>query len=200
VFESFTQAYTDTTRRFGGTGLGLAITKNLTVLQKGKIYLTSTMGTGTTFTVELPFNKTSKRSIKKQSMQNTKGKNLEGLRILLAEDNMMNQFVAKQIINKWNGEITIVNNGQESIDMLTEKDFDIVLMDLQMPEMSGYQATEFIRSKATTVKNPAIPIIALTADAFAETKLKVFEAGMNDFVTKPFNQDELYSKIIKHCP
>lgn len=198
VFESFTQAYTDTSRRFGGTGLGLAITKNLTVLQGGKIYLVSDTDKGTTFTVEMPFRKATNKFIKRQALDNINEKNLEGLRILLVEDNKMNQFVAKQIIAKWNAEIVIADNGKEAIDFLSREDFDLVLMDLQMPEMSGYQATSQIRSKNTTVKSPAIPIIALTADAFAETKLKVFEAGMNDFVTKPFNQDELYLKIVKH--
>ncbi len=199
IFESFTQAYTDTTRRFGGTGLGLAITKNLTLLQGGKISLQSTLNVGTTFSIEIPFSKATNKFIKSSITQNTQAKNLGGIKILLVEDNLMNQFVAKQIIGKWNATITVANNGSEAIEKLSNELFDLVLMDLQMPEMSGYQATEHIRSKNTTVKNPSIPIIALTADAFAETKRKVFEAGMNDFVTKPFNQEELYLKMIKHA-
>lgn len=198
IFESFTQAYTDTTRKFGGTGLGLAITKNLTELQNGKIELESEQGSGTTFTVEIPFNVSTaavKFSTDKSTIEN---KNLDQLRILVVEDNLMNQFVAKQILSKWNAEITIADNGKIAVEKLSTTIFDIVLMDLQMPEMSGYEATAFIRSKNTTVLNPTIPIIALTADAFAETKRKVLEAGMNDFVTKPFNQEELYVKIIKH--
>jgi signal transduction histidine kinase len=198
IFESFSQAYTDTTRKFGGTGLGLAITKNLTELQNGSIKLVSTPDVGTTFTVEIPFNESNAQvqySSDKTIMAN---KDLNQLRILVAEDNLMNQFVAKQILSKWNADITIAENGKEAIERLSAETYNIVLMDLQMPEMSGYEATAFIRSKNTTVLNPTIPIIALTADAFAETKRKVLEAGMNDFVTKPFNQEELYVKIIKH--
>ncbi|MES2559337.1 MAG: response regulator [Bacteroidota bacterium] len=198
IFESFSQAYTDTTRKFGGTGLGLAITKNLTELQEGSIKLESTPDVGTTFTVEIPFNESHSEvhySTDKTAMAN---KDLNQLRILVAEDNLMNQFVAKQILSKWNADITIASNGREAIEKLSAETFNIVLMDLQMPEMSGYDATAFIRSKNTTVLNPTIPIIALTADAFSETKRKVLEAGMNDFVTKPFNQEELYVKIIKH--
>ncbi len=198
VFESFNQGYTDISRKFGGTGLGLAITKNLTQLQGGKISLSSTVRVGSAFTVELPFTISTKKVSHRDNDEVGQEKNLSGLRILVVEDNKMNQFVAKQIIEKWNATTTMANNGSEAIQILTVSNFDLVLMDLQMPEMSGYQATEFIRSKSTTVLNPAIPIIALTADAFSETKRKVFEAGMDDFVTKPFNQEELYSKIIKH--
>ncbi len=198
IFESFSQANTDTTRKFGGTGLGLAITKNLTELQNGNIKLESTPDVGSTFTVEIPFNKSLSEvqySTDKTSIAN---KDLNQLRILVAEDNLMNQFVAKQILSKWNANITIASNGSEAIEKLSAEIFDIVLMDLQMPEMSGFEATTFIRSKNTTVLNPTVPIIALTADAFSETKRRVLEAGMNDFVTKPFNQEELYVKIIKH--
>lgn len=198
IFESFSQAYTDTTRKFGGTGLGLAITKNLTELQNGTITLESQQEVGTTFTVEIPFNESHAEVLYSTDKASMGNKDLNQLRILVAEDNLMNQFVAKQILSKWNADITIAVNGKEAIEKLSAETFNIVLMDLQMPEMSGYEATAFIRSKNTTVLNPTIPIIALTADAFAETKRKVLEAGMNDFVTKPFNQEELYVKIIKH--
>lgn len=198
IFESFSQAYTDTTRKFGGTGLGLAITKNLTELQNGSIKLESKPEVGTTFTVEIPFNESHAEVLHSADRATMGAKDLNQLRILVAEDNLMNQFVAKQILSKWNANITIAENGKDAINKLSAESFNIVLMDLQMPEMSGYEATAFIRSKNTTVLNPTIPIIALTADAFAETKRKVLEAGMNDFVTKPFNQEELYVKIIKH--
>ncbi|MFI5221048.1 MAG: PAS domain S-box protein, partial [Bacteroidia bacterium] len=198
IFESFTQAFTDTTRRYGGTGLGLAITKNLVQMMGGCISLKSTIGVGTEFQFELSF----ELGTHDEQLLNHKGilkdKDLRGKRILLVEDNQMNQYVAKQIMNKWNAIITVVASGEESINALSEKDFDVVLMDLQMPQMSGYDAVEFIRSKNTTVKSPSIPVIALTADAFAETKRKVFEVGMNDFITKPFNPEELFQKIKKH--
>jgi CheY-like chemotaxis protein len=200
IFESFTQAFTDTTRRFGGTGLGLAITKNLVVLQGGTITLHSIPDKGTTFIIEIPFKKSTAVFTRNANIPSTNNRNLSGAFVLIVEDNMMNQFVVKQIMGKWNANMVIANNGSEAIELLKEHNFDIVLMDLQMPEMSGYQAAEYIRSKNSSVKNPSIPIIALSADAFAETKRKVFEAGMNDFITKPFSQEELYSKMTKHLP
>jgi hypothetical protein len=111
----------------------------------------------------------------------------------------MNQFVAKQFFKKWNTEIVIANNGVEAVELLSEiVDFDLVLMDLQMPEMSGFEAAELIRSNNSPVLNSDIPIIALSADAFLETRKKVIEAGMNDFVTKPFKPEELYQKVLKY--
>lgn len=197
IFESFSQAYTDTTRKFGGTGLGLAITKNLTELQNGTIEVTSKINEGTCFVVTIPFGKSEVEAKSQTGANEFTIKDLNELSVLLVEDNTMNQFVAKQILGKWNAQVTIAHNGRESIELLSKYKFDLVLMDLQMPEMSGFEATAFIRSKQSTVLNPSVPIIALTADAFAETKRKVLEAGMNDFVTKPFNQEELYVKIIK---
>ncbi len=197
IFESFTQANNDISRTFGGTGLGLAITKKLVQLQNGKIAVKSIPNVGTIFTIEIFYAKSQTPFIKQHQISDTENKNLHGLRILIVEDNKINQFVVKQIVNKWNTNITIVSNGREAIEMLTETDFDIVLMDLQMPEISGFDATQIIRSQNSSVNNKTIPIIALTADAFIETKKKVLEAGMNDFVTKPIDQEELYSKIIK---
>ncbi len=197
IFDSFSQAYTDTTRKFGGTGLGLAITKNLTELQNGTISITSKVNQGSTFSVKIPY-ELSDNQIHKTKEKTTKpGKDLDQTRVLLVEDNPLNQLVVKKYLTHWNASVTIANNGKEAIDLMTKQSFDVVLMDLQMPEMSGYDATAFIRSESTTVLNPMIPIIALTADAFAETKRKVLETGMNDFVTKPFDQDELYLKIVK---
>ncbi|MCX6185657.1 MAG: response regulator [Bacteroidetes bacterium] len=202
IFESFTQAYTDTTRKFGGTGLGLAITKNLTMLQGGTISIKSKVGSGTTFTVEIPFEIGNPDALEKQDKtEKDLILDLSEIKILLVEDNLMNQFVAKQFFKKWNNEISIANNGIEAIEILAlDGSFDLVLMDLQMPELSGFEATEVIRAEHTRVKNRNIPIIALSADAFQETRRKVLEAGMNDFVTKPFKPEELYHKIVKYKP
>lgn len=201
IFESFTQAYTDTTRKYGGTGLGLAITRKLVNIQGGRIYLNSTVNAGTTFYVEIPYMKAQVTAAEKPHVpiEEDKEELLKGLNILIAEDNVMNQFVIKQILAKWKCTLTIANNGEEVIKLLHDTDYDVILMDLQMPEMSGYEATRIIRSKESIVKNPDIPIIALTADAFPETKRKVLETGMNDFLTKPFNRDELFDKISKYC-
>lgn len=198
IFESFTQAYTDTTRKFGGTGLGLAITKNLTLLQNGNITIKSKVGEGTTFGVELPFELSTLTKIEDEKTTDEVF-DLSAFKILIVEDNVMNQFVAKQFFKKWNTEVLIANNGLEAIEILSLRaDIDLVLMDLQMPEMSGFEAAELIRSQNTPVKNREIPIIALSADAFLETRNKVIEAGMNDFVTKPFKPDELYQKVLKY--
>lgn len=196
IFESFTQANTDTTRKYGGTGLGLAITKNLTNLQGGEIGIESKLGKGTMFYVEIPYVKANKEALENQQSDDVKVQDLSDLNILVVEDNIMNQMVAKQFFKKWNNTISIANNGAEALKVLSEKqDFDIVLMDLQMPEMSGYEASQLIRSGESSVLNHNIPIIALSADAFLETRQKVIECGMNDFVTKPFKPDELYNKI-----
>jgi CheY-like chemotaxis protein len=200
IFDSFTQANADTTRKYGGTGLGLAITKNLTLLQGGSIHLTSEVGRGTSFCVIIPYSLGHKEIIEENT---TPLKNfvhdLSKVKILLVEDNTMNQYVAKQFFKKWNNDVLVANNGAEAITYLEQHDdIDIVLMDLQMPEMSGFQAAEIIRADYGKIRNTSIPIIALSADAFIETRRKVLEAGMNDFVTKPFKPEELYHKIMKY--
>lgn len=202
VFESYTQAYTDITRRFGGTGLGLAITRQLVTMQQGEISLDSEPGVGTTFTVQLAFRKgVIEESVSHDDMiaELLEKRDFDGMPVLLVEDNVMNQFVANQVLELWNIKVDFANNGLEAVDMLKEKDYSLVLMDLQMPVMSGYEATTFIRDKTNRLRNPEIPIIALTADAFPETKKKVMDAGMNDFVTKPLEQNDLYSKIRQHA-
>ncbi len=193
IFESFTQAYTDTTRNFGGTGLGLAITKKLVELQGGEISLSSVQGEGSTFTVNLPFKISTKESIETNSKTQSSAKNLSGYKILVAEDNIMNQLVIRQILSKWNADLEIVQNGQEVLDKLIDNQYNIILMDLQMPIMSGYDSVKNLRLTNTGYEN--IPVVALTADAFPETKKRVLESGFNDFITKPFDTDELYSII-----
>jgi CheY-like chemotaxis protein len=154
---------------------------------------------GSTFYVEIPFGKSLMKMEQELKLTVDRPANLAGLHVLVVEDNAMNQFVVKKMLDSWQSKYVLANNGSEAIALLSQQEFDVVLMDLQMPEMSGYQATERIRSKHTSVKNPDVPIIALTADAFPETKIKVLETGMNDFITKPFKKEELYAKIAKLC-
>lgn len=202
VFESYTQAYTDITRKFGGTGLGLAISRQLVLMQQGLIYLESEPGVGTTFTVQLPFEVgviEETGSPEEQIAELLEKRDFEGMHVLLVEDNIMNQFVANQVLELWNIKVDFANNGLEAVDLLKINDYALVLMDLQMPVMSGYEATKFIRDKTNRLRNPDIPIIALTADAFPETRKKVIEEGMNDFVTKPLEQKDLYDKIKLHA-
>ena len=201
VFESYTQAYTDITRRFGGTGLGLAITRQLVTMQNGEIKLDSQLGKGTTFTITLEFLKgvEIEQGTKDEVIAELiEKRDFHGAHVLLVEDNIMNQFVANQVLELWNIKVDFANNGLEAVDKLKINDYALVLMDLQMPVMSGYEATSFIRDKTNRLLNPEIPIIALTADAFPETKKKVMESGMNDFVTKPLEQTDLYNKIKQH--
>jgi PAS domain S-box-containing protein len=202
VFESYTQAYTDITRRFGGTGLGLAITRQLVTMQNGQINIESEPGKGSTFSVTLQFQKgvaDSQASVDEQIAEMLEKRDFDGMSVLLVEDNVMNQFVAHQVLELWNIKVDFANDGLEATDKLKVNDYALVLMDLQMPVMSGYEATAFIRDKTNKLRNPEIPIIALTADAFPETKKKVMEEGMNDFVTKPLEQNDLYNKIKLHA-
>jgi len=202
VFESYTQAYTDITRRFGGTGLGLAITRQLVTMQNGVINIESEPGKGSTFSVTLQFQKgvaESQATVDEQIAEMLEKRDFGGMSVLLVEDNVMNQFVAHQVLELWNIKVDFANDGLEATDKLKINDYALVLMDLQMPVMSGYEATAFIRDKTNRLRNPEIPIIALTADAFPETKKKVMEEGMNDFVTKPLEQNDLYNKIKLHA-
>jgi CheY-like chemotaxis protein len=199
IFESFTQANTDITRIYGGSGLGLAITKNLVQLQHGNISMASKEGEGTTFTVTIPFTIGKLRKIADKNKKSIESADLSNLNILLVEDNLMNQFVAKQFFKKWENELIIACHGKDALTILKERnDIDLVLLDLQMPEMSGFEVAAAIRGYDSEVKNPSLPIIALSADAFIETRRKVIEAGMNDYVTKPFKSEELFNKVLKY--
>lgn len=196
IFESFSQASSDTTRNYGGTGLGLAITKRLLELQGSQMQLRSKEGEGSTFSFTLSFRKgqriTEDRSL---FLPGPEGyKSLEGYRVLLVEDNTMNVIVARQFLNKWKLAYEHAENGAEAVQrMCSGAHYDLILMDLQMPVMDGYEATLQIRST-----HPHLPIIALTASAMLEIQERVYKVGMNDFVTKPFNPKELYQKIVKH--
>lgn len=195
IFESFTQERTDTSRIFGGTGLGLTISKKLVELQNGSISVESEKGVGSTFTVDLQYELGDESKVHKlQSDKRAMTDSLEGTKVLLVEDNVINQKVMRRFLEKWNIEIAIANNGVEALDMIHREHFHIVLMDLQMPEMDGYQSSQAIRTIDDQRKRN-IPIIALTAAALKEVKEKVYASGMNDFITKPFNPAELQEKL-----
>lgn len=198
IFDSFTQGSQDTKRLFGGTGLGLTISKQLVELQGGKIYVESEEGEGSTFYVELTFAKgssTAEAEVIPEKEMSSKG--LRGLRVLLAEDNLVNQKVMLRFLERWNVDMKVVDNGQEAVDAIKEEYFDVVLMDLQMPKMDGYEASEAIRKMDDPYKRK-IPIIALTAAALKEVREKVYASGMNDFVTKPFNPADLEQKLYQY--
>jgi PAS domain S-box-containing protein len=197
LFQSFMQAETDTARKYGGTGLGLSICKKLVELQNGEIGIKSLEGMGSTFWFTISYGISEIAFIPDISKVQVRARNIKGVKILLVEDDRMNQFVMRQILEKWQAQLDIAQNGLEAVDKLEKNDYDIVLMDLQMPELNGYETVEVIRDPDSKVKNHDIPIIALTADVNAETRIKVKEAGMNDFITKPSEQEIIYEKIVQ---
>lgn len=195
IFQPFTQAYAETTRKYGGTGLGLAITKNLIELQNGQIWVESEVKNGSTFHFTIRYAKASVEKLQPAGNSNEPVHNKLGkLKILLAEDNEINLLLARSILQYWGFEARVAVNGNEVIDLMQQEDFDIVLMDIQMPEKSGIDAAREIRAMTDPVKNK-IPIIALTANALKGEEQKYFAVGMNDYLTKPFTEKELYAVI-----
>lgn len=173
IFDRFTQANVDIAREFGGSGLGLAIVKRLAALHNSDIYVNSELGRGSTFFFTITFKK---GKVEVQPQQATNGKNdLSGIKVLLVEDVEFNIMVAKKMITNWNGAVDIAENGAVAINKVQQAAYDIVLMDLQMPVMDGYNATQHIRNF-----NDAIPIIALTASASSDILQRTREFGMTD--------------------
>ncbi len=195
IFESFTQAKGDTTRKYGGTGLGLTIVKKLINLMKGEIKVVSELDKGSQFIVTLTLPNGSSAGVRKNTVEETKEIVLGKLNILLAEDNELNQILAKRVLNNFGCEVDIAENGKIALDKLKVKDYDIVLMDIMMPEMDGLEATKIIRNDFSEPKKN-IPILAMTAFIFTEgDDNKYIEAGMNDYILKPFNPEKLKQKI-----
>jgi PAS domain S-box-containing protein len=197
IFDSFSQAGYDTTRKYGGTGLGLTIVRQLTELQGGTIEVVSPPGKGTTFTVMLPYTiATEVPTLLSQKDENADTLRLHQVRILLAEDNHLNHLLLGYIMSEWGAEMSIAENGQKAIDMLRTNTYDLILMDVHMPDMDGYEACHYIRHQ---MPSPLclIPIIAITANASDEERKKCMDAGMDDFIAKPFQSGDLYQKIAK---
>lgn len=194
IFESFTQSKADDARKYGGTGLGLAIVKQLVELQEGTIAVESLEGKGSEFTFSIPYAKSDTKvhdSALEQSVVTVQF--LQDIRILVAEDNLINQKVVKATLSKQGAIVTMTGNGQEAIQQMKQHGFDLILMDLQMPEMDGYRATRYIRQIIKT----DIPIIAMTADAIKGEEEKCYEAGMNAYISKPFDPIDLYNNILQ---
>jgi CheY-like chemotaxis protein len=193
IFSSFTQVDSSYTKRYGGTGLGLAISRQLAGVMGGSIELESEEGKGSTFTLLLPLiiDGIEETKIEQESAQEKEEAHTASLEILLAEDNPVNQlFLAKYLENAGH-HVTIVENGRDVLKALEREAFDLLLMDIQMPEMNGIEATLEIRRSDPERLDPSIPIIALTAYAMEEDRKRFVEAGMDGFIAKPVDFDEL---------
>lgn len=195
LFDSFTQVDSSTTRKFGGTGLGLAISRKLVHLMGGKIWLESELNEGSQFHFTIPLQRCeeSEKQIIHPKAEHGSGNELLGLKVLLAEDNPINQQVGILILANMGIEADAVSNGYEVQEALQTKDYDLVLMDVHMPEMDGLEATRWIRSQESFSE---LIVIALTANAFEEDRRKCMEAGMDEFVTKPMQPKELQNVIL----
>lgn len=197
IFDPFTQASSSTTRIFGGTGLGLAIVKRLLYLFESDIQVESEVGQGSQFRFTVTFDlagnsaQTSSTVVKQEY-------DLSHLRVLVVEDNPINSLLLKKIFSNWNNVPDFAGNGYEALDKLKDNTYNVILMDIHMPLLDGYEATRMIR-KIKDRSKASVPIIALTASVSNDLNNKIKEAGMNDFINKPFNFEELYSKLIALC-
>lgn len=199
IFESFKQASDDTTRKYGGTGLGLSISKKLVELQGGNLNVESEPGHGSSFFFNMKFLLVSCNTGMKVNDENEeRWDELTGKKILIAEDNKINFFVANKFLTKWGTIVTHAENGEIAIDLIKNNKFDLVLMDLHMPNVDGIEATEILRrSDNPEIRN--LPIVALTAAIMSESERKLEELDINDFILKPFKPRDLYLKILKHA-
>ncbi len=199
IFKSFAQADASITRKYGGTGLGLAITKRLLELQGSEIQLNSTAGKGSEFFFTLKFRYNPRQKAGSAAVNGKKAEietqDLSGMHILIVEDNIINLKLTERFLQKWNAHTDSAKNGLEGFEKIKKNPeaYDAVLMDLQMPVMDGYTATAKIREI-----NTRIPILALTASAMLEIQERVYASGMNDYITKPINAQELNVKLSKY--
>jgi PAS domain S-box-containing protein len=191
IFENFQQATGGTTRLYGGTGLGLAIVKQLVEKQGGTISVTSKINEGSIFSFILSFKK-SKADAKLVQETHDISETIKNIKVLVAEDMALNQLLIKTILDDFGFECDIAANGKIATEKLVANHYDIVLMDLQMPEMNGFEATEYIRNTL----HLEVPIIALTADVTTVDLAKCREAGMDDYIAKPIDDQILYNKIV----
>ncbi|WP_432471003.1 cache domain-containing protein [Amphritea sp. HPY] len=202
IFESFSQADSSTTRNFGGTGLGLAISKQLIEMMGGSIGFTSELGSGTTFWFGLKLKKTD-QALNADALPVISSVTQQGAlqgKVLLVEDHLVNQEYAVQALTGLGVSVDLAGNGIEALNQLQEQRYDLVLMDCQMPEMDGYRATELIRQGEQERGAPRLPIIALTANAMLDDRQRCINAGMDDYLSKPFSKSQIGTMLQRWLP
>lgn len=191
IFDSFTQADTETTRKYGGTGLGLAICKYLVVKMGGEINVESEQGIGSKFYFMVTFSvNTQKAYVNEESLKQLNS--LEGIRVLLAEDNPINMLVAKRFLQKWKLTVDEATNGLEAVEQFKNHHYDLLLIDLEMPEMDGIEVAAYIRKQ-----NQDIPIVAFTAAVYDDMQADLLSKGFTEFIPKPFRPEDLHKKILQ---
>ena len=194
IFEPFAQEHMGSRSKYVGTGLGMPIAKSLVEKMGGTIEFTSQEGVGSQFVIRIPFKIDEEH--KTEAVKEATSASIEGLSVLLVEDNELNMEIAKFIIENEGANVTCATNGKEAVNIYKKSPefFDIILMDIMMPEMDGYEATKVIRSL-----DSKIPIVAMTANAFTEDKIKAKKSGMNAHVAKPLDRDTLVQVVAKLC-
>jgi signal transduction histidine kinase/DNA-binding NarL/FixJ family response regulator len=196
IFNPFSQVSTSYTRKYGGTGLGLSICKSMVEMQGGHIKVSSKLNEGTKFTFSLPYERGDAGMINEEKPESTGFVDLSSKKILIADDVELNQFLAKSLLESWGCEVDVVENGKQALEMIKSRDYDLVLMDVQMPEMDGLTATRHVRN----LKEPAkaqLPVLAFTANALKGDSVQFEEAGMSDYITKPYTEEKLYNKVAR---
>ena len=198
IFDIFTQGNQEVSKKYGGTGIGLSIVRKLLRIMGSDIHLTSEMGLGSTFyfDLKLPLARESRKKNQRSLVSAEDLKHLN-LSLLVAEDNVANQMIIHQLLKSWRVSYDIVENGQEALEKIKENSYDLVLMDLRMPVMDGYEATKKIREMKDS-RLVKLPIVALTASSISEIDGDLYEMGLNDYLQKPFLPKELFKKILKY--
>lgn len=200
IFEAFTQADTSTTRKFGGTGLGLTISQRLVKLMGGELQVESRPGEGSTFRFELPF-EPGQLPAEGRPVAAVAERSTPAMRVLLVEDHPVNQMLATRLLEKWGHTVVLAQNGREALEWLAGGEvFDVVLMDMQMPEMGGIEATQRIRQLEQARGGHRHAIVAMTANVMQGDRELCLNAGMDDYISKPIQQDELAAKLHRFAP
>ena len=203
IFSPFSQAESSTTRKYGGTGLGLSIVMRLIEMMDGTLSVDSQPGQGSHFRFSIDYLRTAMPATTTAisvSPSLEAGPNLKGRRILLVEDTPVNQKLATMLLGKQGCLVTLAEDGRQAVDAVNSQTFDLVLMDLQMPNMDGIEATQLIRAREANESLPRLPIIALTANVLAADREQCMRAGMDDFISKPFKADEMLRVLRAHSP